>query len=130
MLVATSTEDTSNLCTICLLCITDTTVLYVAHHSGHMTLGKKCCRSCNGTTHATGSKVVAVSNTINNNHLKKRVYFPSSSFVAQIADTQSPVQFGITINSPINTVLVISEGEHHTRLVLSLTILTLPTVIF
>src|SRR6202012_2160205 len=97
----------------------------MAHHAGHMLLVKKGSRACDRPPHAAGSKIMAISNTIDNNNVKIRVYFPTIIFVTQIADANSPIELRITINHAVNSIFMITQCQYHSGLVLLLTILSL-----
>ncbi len=124
MFIAGTCNNRSDTPTVCTIPISYLPSLLVPCYAGHMLFIKSELSRSDSPTKGATDKIMAVSDTINNNNVKKRVYFPTIAFITQVIDTNSPIEFRITINHTVNSILMITQCQYHFRSVNLLAILT------
>src|SRR6476660_1035083 len=98
-------------------------------NTAHMLLiqlsrSRTCWTTCNAC-----DKIMTVSHSVNNNHIKKRMDFPPKFSVLEVPDFKNSFKLAIKVDSTFNTLFMVSKGEHLSWFILFLTISFLLQVI-
>ena len=73
-----------------------------------MLLTKAGSSSCDRTTHKPSSKVMGISNTINDSNVKEVMHVPTILFIMEISNRKNSFKFWIVVDSSVDSVFMIA----------------------